>query len=175
MTSSELIQNLDCEALLVALSKGSDLNADEINLIKDFVTYSLKAPKNKISLEELYSAATVLRRADKPELSYLLVLFLEFHDPILVSFVLETLVCLWGVYEDLQERLIQFSLGMPWDKDQDLRETALICIKHLLTSSEPALSDQAQNRLKSLAEEILKDHAASDVVQDLAKEILLLF
>ncbi len=175
MTESELIQDFDGESILLALSKGATLTADEIESIKFYLEYSKKQPKNKRSLEEIYLILTVLNKANNPELHYIVEQFLDFQDPIVAAFALEILVKKWGVYQDLHERLVKFALGMPWDREQDLRETTLECIKTIIQEETENFNEEILLRYKSLCEEILKDKTCTEDIRELALEMKSLF
>lgn len=175
MTESELIKDFDGESILIALSKGATLTSDEIESIKLYLEFSKKLPKNKRSLEEIYLVLTVLNKANDAELHYLVEQFLDFQDPLIGSFSLEILVKKWKIYQDLHERLIKFALGMPWDREQDLREVTLECIKFIIEDQTENFNEEILLRYKSLTAEILKDQSITEDIRQLALEMKSLF
>jgi hypothetical protein len=163
MTDNELIQNLDYDGLLVSISKGSKLTNEEVKAIHDLVLFNLKSPREKRELEDLYASLTVLDKASDSSLSYLVAQYLDFQDPLIVSYALEILVIKWSKYEEIKERLIQFSLGMPWDYDQDLRVMSLNCIEHILLEASSTKVEH-KKQFKNLIEEIAKeDHLIEEL------------
>lgn len=172
MTDSELISEIDCESLLIGLSKGISLNENDITSIINFIQYSQKLPKHKNSFEDLFAVLTVLCKNNDPSLSYIVIQFLNFQDCIIVSLALETLICKWQCYTELHERVTQFALGVPWDYDQDLRICALSCILHILSSKTPIADSSYSDLYASLAKEILKDPTTDEYAVELCSQII---
>lgn len=171
MTSSELIQNLDCEALLVNISKGMKLNESEIESIKDFLNYSKKLPRQKVPLEDLYSAVTVLAKANDPKNSFLVEQFLDYQDSLIACLALETLVCNWNNFEEILEKIFQFALGTSWDKDQDLRISALNCLTYIAVNHKDRIGEDFKNKCITLINELKKEKNLDELAADASTEL----
>lgn len=171
MTDSELISEIDCESLLLGISKGNLLKDQDSESIIKYIQYAQKLPKNKIPYDDLYSILTVLIKNDNPKLSYIVSHFLEFHDSLIAGLALETLVCKWNNFEELHEQLTQFILGAPWDKDQDLKISALTCVLHIL-SNKNTTNNPYREIYISLANEVKNDRTSDSLAIELCNEIL---
>lgn len=161
MTSGELIHALDFDEMLFKLSKEEHLAFDEIKSLEAYISSTVKGQKEKRSLEDLYAALTVVAKSRLIELSYIVELCLDIHDPLLVSLALETLVIDWDCQENLEQRLIQFVLGVPYDHDEDIKESSIKCIAHILKqknetiNTAEALIRSLNNSLNNIDEKFL--------------------
>jgi hypothetical protein len=179
MTNSELIQDLDFDEMLYKLSKEEPLTQMEVKGLEDFITSSVKGPKEKRSLEDLYAALKVVSSSNLQHLSYLAAMCLDVPDPILVCLALETLAIQWGFGTEYEERLIQFALGVPCDYEGDIKECALRCIGVLLSDQQDQgrkrknnSYTQTEERLLCLLIQIIEDKKEDEFVKSAALEAL---
>ncbi len=132
MTANELIHSLDFDAMLYKLSKDETLSDSEISALDQFISGSVNGSISKRSLEDLYAALTVLVKNNSDSLAYLVEQCLDIHDSLIVALALETLVIKWNLSEGYEERLIQYLLGVPFDHDGDIKESAIKCLGYIL-------------------------------------------
>ena len=131
MTDSELLSNLDFDSLIYKINRGENLSENEKSLLVEFIKYQIHAPKEKRSLEDLFAAASVIKKSNQRDLAFLLELCLEVSDPLVVCLALETLCGEWGLTKEYKERLIYFSLGSTFDHDGDISDLAKVYLKSL--------------------------------------------
>lgn len=170
MTDNELVNTLNFDDILCHLSKGDKISKDEGDQLTSFIQKQVSLPKEKRELEDLYAAYTVLVRLDNPKLSYLFELAFEVPDPLLICLALETLIIKFNIYEPYIERIIQFSLGAPFDHDGDIRESAFLCIKHIY--SQKKVSTNILDKLNHVLDHIVNDSEVDEDIRDLANEII---
>lgn len=170
MTDNELVTTLDFDDILCHLSKGDKISKDEGEQLASFIQKQVSLPKEKRTLEDLFAAYTVLVKSEDTKLSYLLELAFEIPDPLLICLALETLILKLNIYEPYIERLIQYSLGAPFDHDGDIRESAFLCIKHIYNQKK--ISSNILEKLNQVLLYISNDSEADEEIRDTANDLL---
>ena len=117
---------MDPEKLLVKVSLGKKLSASEFDdIVHALSEIDLNSMARTGLVDEAYALLHLLGRAKAYQHIQLMEKYLGAKDPLLVSMILEVLCLDWGRAEDYIERLIDFSLGVSWDEEEDVRQTAL--------------------------------------------------
>ena len=133
---------LDPEQLLLNISNGQDPSAEEITQILDILEAVVEdSPGRKPSLDDVYSYLIILGKLKLKEHSHLVERCLELGDPLTAALILQILCVDWEMAEEYLERVISFALGVAWDVDQDVQQTALSIMGEYLADS---LSDEAK-------------------------------
>ncbi len=117
---------IDPERLLFRLNSGEQLKAEELEAVVTMLQ-SVEDPNQirALSIDDIYSLLLVIGRARSYEHRHLLETHLESKDPATVSLVLDILCNSWQLTAEYLERLLSFSLGVSWDTDEDVRQTAI--------------------------------------------------
>ncbi len=117
---------VDPDKLLVKIHSGKKLSELELTEILHVVShFRLNKDDVGTSLDEIYSYLVVLGEAHAYTHRQVLERYLELHDPLTVSLVLEILCLKWNLTEEYLERVIQFTLGAPWDDEYDVQQMAI--------------------------------------------------
>ena len=129
----------DAEKLLLEINSGKSLRPEDEKLVGEL----LAAPENRLlgrhlSQDDIYSLVLVVGRAKVTKFRHLIAAFLDRDDPLTVSLVLEVLCLEWKETAEYLERVISFALGVPWDVEGDVRQTAIKVIGEYLKSVIPA-------------------------------------
>ncbi|MFN8392391.1 MAG: hypothetical protein U0136_19010 [Bdellovibrionota bacterium] len=168
---------MDPEKLLVKVSLGKALTEAELSDVVHALTEIDISEMAKVGLvDEAYSLLHLLGRAKAYNCVQLLEKYLEAKDPLTASLVLETLCLDWGRSENYLERVIDFSLGVSWDEEDDVRQTALKVLGEYLRerlgagdSPDPA---DGKKRSKKLKAEPIKKGVHVVTVGDKTKRVL---
>ncbi len=112
--------------MLLALSEGGALAENELRE----VLAVLESAESKDfacgpSVDDVYECLLVLGKTKLSQYRRIIEKFLEAEDALTVALVLETLCLRWELTAEYLEQVISFALGAPWDKDEDVRQTAL--------------------------------------------------
>lgn len=170
MTNSELIITLDFDEMLYKLSSDESLAKDEIIALEHFISTQVKAPREKRPLEDLYAALKVVSKSNSPKLSYLVEMCLDLSDPLIICLALEILITQWNLGNQYEERLIQFTLGIPSDHDNDIKECAIKCISSHLSKSKLSTKlksiKPSEARFLNLFLEILGDDKEDEYIKE---------
>ena len=129
----------DAEKLLLEINSGKPLRPEDEKLVGEL----LAAPENRLlgrhlSQDDIYSLVLVVGRAKVTKFRHLIAAFLDRDDPLTVSLVLEVLCLEWKETAEYLERVISFALGVQWDIEGDVRQTAIKVIGEFLKSVIPA-------------------------------------
>ena len=117
---------MDPDKLLVKVSLGKKLTAAEMeDVIHALTKIDPQAMGRAGLVDEAYSLLHLLGRAKVFHCIQLLEKYLESKDPLTVALVLEILCFDWGRSEGYIERVIDFALGVSWDLEEDVRQTAI--------------------------------------------------
>jgi len=177
MTNSELIITLDFDEMLYKLSREETLAKDEIIALEHFISTQVKAPREKRPLEDLYAALKVVSKSNSPKLSYLVEMCLDLSDPLIICLALEILIAQWNLGNNYEERLIQFTLGIPSDHDNDIKECAIKCISLHLSKSKLSTKlksiKPSEARFLNLFLEILGDEKEDEYIRETTYNSLL--
>ncbi len=128
---------MDPEKLLLQISNGKTLSPEEVEELIHLLEGAAVGDelRRDISLDDVYSYLVVLGRAKCTRARHVLERYLEMRDPLTVALVLEVLCLEWGFTEEFLERVVNFAVGVAWDYDEDVKQTALkILGEYLLTS-----------------------------------------
>lgn len=123
---SEAEEDFDAERLLLDINSGRRLRAED----EELVGRLLAAPEDRLlgrhlSQDDIYSLVLLVGRAKLTKYRHLIAAFLDRDDPLTVSLVLEVLCLDWNETPDYLERVISFALGVSWDLEGDVRQTAI--------------------------------------------------
>ena len=113
---------MDLDKLTAQLSRGRQLSDEELKNLVLFLEKPGGGPS--LSFDRVYSCLYILASTGNLEYRGLLETFLDCKEAQTVSLVLEILCPKWGGTDLYVERLLHFALGVPWDPDGDLRQTA---------------------------------------------------
>lgn len=118
---------MDVEKLLLNINSGKDLCQKEVDEVAAFLEaiHTDERLSSRLSLDDIYELILVLGRARARQYRHLIERYLESKDPTTVTLVLEILCLHWKEHESYLERLINFSLGVVWDTEGDVRIAAL--------------------------------------------------
>lgn len=133
----------DTEQLLAKIHEGRPVDDQELSHLTQLL---IEAKNNNVvqnlSIDDVYTLLSLLGRIKSRKHRHLLEHYLESDDGLTVSLVLETLCLKWEETEDYLERVIHFALGVSWDLEQDVQQTALKIIgeylyhqRHVLVSA----------------------------------------
>lgn len=140
-------QPLDAERILFKVREGKKLSSGEVRSISKILeSFSNIDRVGGPSLDEVYIWLLVLREGNVRRARYLLERFLEIPDPITVSLVLEVLCGQWGFLEDYFERVVQYALGVAWDYECDVQNTALKILGESLTQFKVGKAPEIRGR-----------------------------
>lgn len=119
-------EGFDAEKLLLEITSGKSLSKDD----EELVGRLLEAPDDRLlgrhlSQDDIYSLVMLVGRAKLKKFRHLIAAFMDRDDPLTVSLVLEVLCLDWQETSEFLERVISFALGLPWDEDGDVRQTAI--------------------------------------------------
>lgn len=138
------MRKVDPEKLLDQLARGKKLWLEDLRavaaLIEEFLEQKTRSVQ-AISLDDVYSAIIVLGKAQAFRFRQVLERLLDSRDALTVSKTLEVLTEEWKEIDEYLERVVQFALGCPWDKEHEVRQTALRILGDYL--------GQTQDRQKS--------------------------
>jgi len=153
--ADETFFQLDAEELLNRINSGEELDAEEVEAIvatlelvrvrRDFIrgdTETITFGSGRRvqvrlpSVDETYSLIKVVGRANLKDRKGVIESFLNHEDPLTVSLVLETLCLNWELSEDYLEQVVNFALGVAWDEEHDVADTAIRILGEFLASSQ---------------------------------------
>lgn len=127
---------MDAENLLYRLNSGEEIDEEELDEVVDELRRVMDTPGTAgIVLDDTYAFLQVLGRSKRMEHMALLERFLEVEDALTVSLVLETICLEWEQTEEHLEQVINFALGVNWDDDGDVRETAITILGEFLAGA----------------------------------------
>ncbi len=158
---------IDPEKLLVQLSDKGTLDPEIIDHIAELLKEdSTEGKPRGLSVDDRYSYLVVLRKAGAVQHRRVLEFYLDTQDPLTAALVLETLALDWGLVDEYLERVLDFALGVSWDEDQDVQQSAIKILGEFLFSSLPESSlespddsslDKSQARVMSLLLSLFQD------------------
>lgn len=128
--------DIDPANLLFRLNSGKKLKPAEIRAVVDLLSADeVTELGSSVSFDDVYSLLLVLSRAKLKEHRHLIEKYLSCDDAFIASLALEILCVEWAETPEYLERLINFALGVPWDEENDLRNTAIkILGEHLYST-----------------------------------------
>jgi hypothetical protein len=136
---------MDTEKMLFTLSEGKPLLAEEIAEVTELLEGSEGIAGGRgFSVDDVYSCLLVVGRGKLFDYRHVVEQYLQAEDALTVALVLEMLCLDWGFVEEYLEQVISFALGVPWDEDEDVRQTALKILGEYLFASEPSRRDKAE-------------------------------
>lgn len=122
----ELVNELDAEKLLLRVNSGKKLEPEELQGVLQLLdAFLIQGPGKALSIDDVYNYLLLIGRAKAKEYTRVLESFLEIHDPLTVSLILEILCLEWNRTPDYLERVTHFAVGASWDTENDVRETAI--------------------------------------------------
>ena len=122
----EGLVSIDAEALLVKLNEGEQLSEqDALELVRLLESIWVPDGGRAVSMDDLYAYIAVLKRARLLQYRHVLERFLDARDSLTVALVLETLCLDWELTDEYLERVLSFGVGVSWDEDEDVKQTAL--------------------------------------------------
>ncbi len=154
---------MDPDKLLLKISLGKHLSNSELEEIVNFLNgVDVEAFCKSTFIDDVYSYILVLSKTDNKKFHYVLEKFLHVNDPLTVALTIETLCIKWNLFPDYMERIFDFSLGVAWDSDNDLRNTAIRALCHYLSNS---LKDNALDKHGKRVVELLESIYAEDELE----------
>ncbi|GEM_PF-2994540 len=139
---------MDPDKLLYRLNSRKKLKVAELEEVVALLTAQLA--QGEVCWDDCYGLILVVQKAGAHEQHTLIASFLDQRDSLLVSLALETLCLEWRLTEEYLERVMNFSLGVPWDLDGDLRNTAFYILGEYVGREKDGLecsrSDQVVRR-----------------------------
>jgi hypothetical protein len=143
---------IDPEKLLAQLSDSNDVEPSLIDQIADLLKDdSCEQQTRGLSVDDRYSYLVVLRKANAKRHRSVLEVHLDTHDPLTAALVLETLTLHWGLTDEYLERVLDFALGVSWDEDQDVQQSAIKILGEYLFETLPkeCLENPSSSSLES--------------------------
>jgi hypothetical protein len=156
---------MDPEKLLVKVSLGKQLSDVELSEVVHALTQiDVERMAATGLVDEAYALLHLLGKAKAYQSIQLLEKYLEAKDALTVSLVLEILCLDWDRTEGYIERLIDFSLGVSWDEEDDVRQTALKILGEYLRRRLAAEEGRAQEEGKKKTKKNRRQDEAIHVV-----------
>ena len=129
------MDSLDPEELLTKLAHHQSLSTEEVSSVLNTLKLWGKDDKaREISLDDLFNFLVVCKKANLKEHHRLIANFLNLHDALTVSFVLELLCIDWQLSAEYLEHAVSISIGVSWDSEGDAREQGLRILGEYLRS-----------------------------------------
>lgn len=119
--------SIDPEQFFLKIHAGLELTPDELQEITSLLGRIVGDPlmSERTSADDVYSLISILGRTREFQYRPLLEKCLERKEAIAASLILETLCLDWGFTDEYLEQVIHFALGVSWDEEEDVRQTAL--------------------------------------------------
>ena len=118
---------MDPNKLIKKVTIEENINEQDLNksigLLKNHCSEQQK--NSRLSLDDVYTILLLIEKCDAKQYRHLVEYFLDSKDSETVSLCLNILCIKWGRIIDYFEQLINFSLGLGWDEEEDLKVTAL--------------------------------------------------
>lgn len=144
---------VDPERLLVKLNSHEPLEEGELESVAEALRLTLSQTQGRrLSLDDVYSYVLVIGRARAEQYRDLLEAQLEQKDTFTAALILEILCLEWGRTEEYLERVLHFALGVAWDDEQDVQNTALKILGEYLHA---AMRKEKDRRLSLRTREVL--------------------
>ncbi|MCC6221412.1 MAG: hypothetical protein IT291_09255 [Deltaproteobacteria bacterium] len=126
---------MDPEKLLLKISSGKSLSSNELamaaNVLESFLGQSTEKEAN---IDDAYSCILVLGKAGARQFRALFERFLAVKDPLTAALVLDILCLQWGETETHLQSVLNYALGVAWDREDDVRQMAFKIIGEYLRS-----------------------------------------
>ncbi len=170
----DIFFQLDAEEILNRINSGEAPEEEEVEAIvatlelvrveRDYVrgdtgTITLgsgrQAQVRMPGVDETYSLIKVMGRANLKDQRGVLESFLKHEDPLIVSLVIEILCLNWELTEDYLEQVVNFALGVAWDEEYDVADTAIRVLGEFLAGGEESGPEAPQ--VKKLLSELFED------------------
>lgn len=132
----------DTEHLLAKIHEGRSVNESELSHIARLLMSTKENATQKLSVDDIYSLLSLLGATKSKKHRHLLEYYLDSDDCLTVSLVLETLCLKWEETGEYLERVIHFALGVSWDLEQDVQQTALKIVGEYLYDQRHAFADR---------------------------------
>ena len=172
--AEDIFFQLDAEEILNRINSGEAPDEEEVEAIvatlelvkveRDYVrgdTGTITLGSGKLAqvrmpgVDETYSLIKVMGRANLKDHRGVLESFLKHEDPLTVSLVMEILCLNWELTEDYLEQVVNFALGVAWDEEYDVADTAIRVLGEFLASGKKSGPEAPQ--VKKLISELFED------------------
>ncbi len=116
----------DIDKLLAKVDAGRALNPTELLAVGELLRkYCVEGQSETLSLDMIYSLLVMIGNISRYHPRDIVEYTLELKDPLVACLALEILCLKWNLVTDYLERVIDFALGVPWDHERDVQQTAL--------------------------------------------------
>ncbi len=171
---------IDPEEMLSKLNSGKGLSSMEIEQVVSMLELvkiakpvsketieirgvSAKQDESRIrqpGVDEIFSLIKIIGKAELKDRREVVESFLLHDDPLTVSLVLEILCLKWKETDRYLEQVVNFALGVSWDDEGDVADTAIGILGEYLHDNMADLSGEKElhfDHVKSLLVDILKN------------------
>lgn len=148
---------INTESLLLKVSQGKVLEESVMAEVVETLEYAISSDTAAVvpGADEVYSLLLILGCARAKECRSTVEKFLEYHDPYVVALALDILCLKWQEYVDYVERVINFAVGVSWDSDEDIRQTAIKVLGEFLYGLEAGTFENVPRDFKPRIVELL--------------------
>ena len=116
---------MEYDKLLVKIETEGACPENELGEVVGFLDSIDVGDCEGAQLDATYAALTVVGKAREEKYLPVLEKFLEFHDALTCSKLLQILCDDWQLTKHYVENLIRFGVGVSWDDDDEVQQTSL--------------------------------------------------
>lgn len=128
---------IDSDKLLEELADGGGLDQDVEHKLILMIEEAVHGKSGRqASVDDVYGYVLVLGKAKSTKAIRAFNLLIDnWRDSLTVSRVIEILCLEWDKFEDYLERVISFAVGVSWDEDEDVKQSAIRILGEYLANN----------------------------------------